>query len=151
MFNVGDKVKIVGTIGNEFEGNTGKIVSIEQYGPLKYRVKPDFYHEEVNLAGDELMKIQEYELNKPYLWTGGECPLPPNTKVMVRFGDTNMDFISEWNGPYEVSSVDWQHDYIQNNVVLFKVVSYNDPKEVTMKLTDEEIKIIENVLNRKIE
>lgn len=151
MFNVGDRVKIVGIIGNEFENKTGKIISIKQSGPFRYRVKLDCYHEEVNLERDELEKIQEYELNKPYLWTGGECPLPPNTKVMIRFGDTNMDHISEWVGPCDVSSVSWYHYFINKNVLFFKVVSYNDPKEVTMKLTDEEIKIIENVLNRKVE
>lgn len=150
MFNIGDEVKIVGT---DYHAMTGVIISVTQTKPCKYRVLFDNSFHECNFQESELEKIYEYELNKPYLWTGGECPLPPKTKVMTRRGDSNMDAIQErWSGPWDVSAIDWEHiSGSPVNLVLFKVISYDEPKEVTLKVTDEEIKIIEKVLNRKID
>ena len=95
----------------------------------------------------------EYEVGKPYLWFGGECPLPKGTKVNIRMGEADMLSVDRfWSKNFEVSGVDWKHNYSIANVVMFKVVFYPVPKpskrSVTLELTEEQLKVIEEALSK---
>lgn len=59
-----------------------------------------------------------FEVGKWYDWHGGECPLGPDTKVVMKLRD-GRDF-----GPYYVSAVTWQHGYGSGggDIIRFKVV-----------------------------
>jgi len=97
----------------------------------------------------ELVTAPEYKVGVPYLWHGGDNPLPVGTLVKVRRGDKEHEFMVEKFSlsVYESQEVSWKHDTQFSNVVMFKVVSYPQPtREVTLTLTEEQIKAIEAII-----
>ena len=96
----------------------------------------------------------EYEVGKPYLWFGGDCPLPKGTKVNIRLGKKDMYTVNTgWTGVYSSEEIGWGHSHSDGNVVMFKVVSYPHPepvkRSVTLELTEDQIKAIESVLAKE--
>ena len=97
----------------------------------------------------ELATTPEYKVGVPYLWHGGDNPLPVGTLVKVRLGDKEHEFMVEKFSlsVYESQEVSWKHATQFANVVMFKVVSYPQPtREVTLTLTEEQIKAIEAII-----
>jgi hypothetical protein len=105
-------------------------------------------------AEEELGKVEEkemeYEVGKPYLWFGGECPVPYGTSVSIRFGTKNFDYIEDWWTYTEYAhDIDWQHEYKDDNILMFKVVEYpKKTRKVELELSEEEITTIKEVLEK---
>ena len=97
----------------------------------------------------ELVTAPEYKVGVPYLWHGGDNPLPVGTLVKLRYGDEKHEFMQENFSPtlYQSQQVDWSYNTYRYNVVMFKVVSYPQPtREVTLTLTEEQIKAVEAII-----
>jgi len=97
----------------------------------------------------ELANTPEYKVGVPYLWHGGDNPLPVGTLVKLRYGDEKHEFMQENFSPALAQSqqVDWSYNTYRYNVVMFKVVSYPQPtREVTLTLTEEQIKAVEAII-----
>lgn len=60
------------------------------------------------------------ELNKPknkwISWTGGPCPVDPNTKVDIKFQDGTIHKNEFANGYF------WEHDFDTGNIIAYKVI-----------------------------
>jgi len=158
-FKVGDKVRFTSgyakSIGNlvGLEGVVNGYASSNNLGVLLStgHIMPAA-EEELEKVEEEM--TQEYEVGKPYLWFGGECPLPPGTKVEVRFGKSDFSVISRYWRPYRVMRAEgpyWGHNFDSTsaNIVMFKVLEYpKQTRKVELELTEEEIEKIKSVLGK---
>lgn len=92
----------------------------------------------------------EYEVGKPYLWFGGECPLPKGTSVAIRYGAKDFSYIYEdWFYEEDASVVSWVHQFGIGNILMFKVMGYpKATRKVELELTEEEIATIKEVLGK---
>ena len=152
-FKVGDKVKrvIKSAYPKEF-GVLGEVYTVLQAGG-GIEVIPGYHG--ASQSAFELVEGQppEYEVGKPYLWFGGDCPLPEGTAVDVRYGTKDMSVVNKcWGSIKNASTKSWQHKFSTVNIVMFQVVSYPQPvpikRSVTLELTEEQLKVIEEALSK---
>ena len=154
-FKVGDKVRKKGPpdLGIT-EGKVYEVVEYERFlnGRRQLGIFDDdddfisVYSKPFEKVGEEM----NYEVGKPYLWFGGECPLPEGTIVKVRFGDRDFyQITSFWSSINKAGRFHWGHEFRDNNILMFKVMEY--PKEthkIELELTEEEMTTIKEVLGK---
>ena len=153
-FKVGDKVRrIRKSHAPEHYGVVGQVYEVLQM----HGRNPQINSHSGGANRDEFELVEEvmhYEVGKPYLWFGGDCPLPKGTRVSIRCGSKDMSSIQrEWTLEQNVEHLFWHHVYKTSNLVMFKVVSYPQPepvkRTVTLELTEDQIKTIESVLAKE--
>ena len=150
-YKVGDKVKRV-TV-SDYPASHG-------YKGKTYTVLKVTSHNNIVVIGNwtcspknfELVEAApNYEVGKAYFWEGGVCPLPKGTAVSFRYGTKDMSTIDKtWENTDDAQCLSWEHKFSNANIVMFKVVSYPVPKpvkrDVTLKLTDEQLELIKTLL-----
>ena len=73
--------------------------------------------------------------------------------MSVRYGTKDMSVVDEcWDSIKTASTKSWQHKFSAVNIVMFKVTAYPQPvpvkRSVTLELTEEQIKVIEEALSK---
>ena len=153
-YKVGDRVKRIKASHEPdlhgYYGNYYTVKALDDFGnPIiigNWACNKDSFEivEEENLL--------KYEVGKAYFWEGGANPLPKTARVVVRYGTRDFNKINPcWEENINFSEAyNWEHDYPYDCVVMFKVVSYPVPKpvkrDVTLKLTDEQLELIKTLL-----
>ena len=61
-------------------------------------------------------------------WNGGECPVPPNTKVKVKLRETYV------LGPRHAGGYNWQHDGVDDDIVEYCVAASEADLEAAEQL-----------------
>lgn len=78
-------------------------------------------------AGHSFKVEATYQPNVWYDWHGGECPVKPNTKVIVKFGDDSEEF-----GPHPAKDWSdgsdcwwkWEDANRDNQITSFKIIAH---------------------------
>lgn len=130
-FKIGDRVTLRDKMANfSFKGKIGKVVCFDKDGVgvnwPDEMYQSGFYF--FSLPDYELELVEnalEYKENVWYGWIGGECPVPPNTKVSVKFHDGSVIENTsaqnwDWEGPER---------YI-TYIVAFLIESYKEEGKV---------------------
>lgn len=68
------------------------------------------------------MSSRDYKIGEKNVWLGGKCPVPPETKVIIRFRDSHS-FTSE-NSAVEAGRLRWSHEEWPGDITGFEVISY---------------------------
>jgi len=127
-FKVGDKVRrVVESNWPEEYGVLGEVYTV-----LSLTFNSNYPVVIAGCAGSnpsafELVEeVMQYEVGKPYLWFGGDCPLPKGTNVKIRYGRKDMSTLQkDWDiSTYSVTDLNWQHNFSNANIVMFQVISY---------------------------
>lgn len=74
-------------------------------------------------------KEMKYEVGKWYGWNGGECPVPPNTKVRVVFSE-DLEYNTGFQDEVREAKY-WHWDSEYSPIVAFRIVKeeYKEPRE----------------------
>ena len=154
-FKVGDKIKRVKESDwPESHGVVGEVYEVLELAPISNNPVVIAGHGGSFPHAFELVEeVMQYEVGKPYLWFGGDCTLPRGTRVSIRCGSKDMSSIQrEWTMEQNVEHLFWHHVYKTSNLVMFQVVSYPQPepvkRSVTLELTEEQLKVIEEALSK---
>lgn len=71
--------------------------------------------------------MMKYKVGKWYGWNGGECPVHPETVVMlISKGSVVNEIKAGWD--------DWHHTHGDENIVAFRIIKeYKEPREWWIK------------------